>query len=71
MPRAIAMSRSSTAPSLVRRRFASGTWTKAVVSKNRANQVLACALVPHTNLVWGAGRSMAPSGSAAAGYRYG
>jgi hypothetical protein len=59
------------APAAVLHRSASGKWTNAVVSSNLANRVLACALVPNTARVWGAGKAAAPHGSAAAGYRYG
>ena len=62
---------SGTAPSQLRHRSARGTWTRAVVSRNPANQVLSCALVSGTTHAWGAGKSTAPGGSAAAGYRYG
>ena len=62
---------SGTAPSLVRERSSGGTWTRAVVSEKPANQILSCALVSGTTHVWGAGKSSAPGGSAAAGYRYG
>ena len=58
-------------PSAVRDRSASGTWSKAVVSSNAADEVLACGLVPGTARTWGAGKAAAPLGSAAAAYRYG
>jgi hypothetical protein len=60
-----------TSPSAVLDRSANGTWRKGRVSRNAANQVLACALVPGTVRAWGAGKSVAPSGSAAAAYRTG
>lgn len=66
-----AVANSGFAPAAVLHRSASGKWTNAVVSSNLANRVLACALVPNTARVWGAGRAAAPHGSAAAGYRYG
>ena len=62
---------SSTAPSVVRNRSAGGSWSTARVSRNAANQVLACALVPGTVRAWGAGKATAPHGSAAAAYRTG
>jgi hypothetical protein len=62
---------SGTAPSVVRERSAAGVWTKALVSQNAADQIVACALVPGTKRAWGAGRADAPSGTAAAGYRTG
>jgi hypothetical protein len=62
---------SGQSPSVVRDRSGSGTWTKAVVSSNAADEVLACALVPGTARTWGAGKVAAPLGSAAAAYRYG
>jgi hypothetical protein len=58
-------------PSFVRNRSAGGTWRMAKVSKNAANRVLACALVPGTVRAWGAGKASAPRGSAAAAYRTG
>ncbi len=60
-----------TAPSVVLNRSASGTWAKAKVSGNAADEVLACALVPGTVRAWGAGKAVAPQGSAAAAYRTG
>ena len=62
---------SGQSPSAVRDRSASGTWTKAVVSSNAADEVLACGLIPGTARTWGAGKAAAPLGSAAAAYRYG
>jgi hypothetical protein len=62
---------SGQSPSIVRDRSARGTWTKAVVSSNAANEILACGLVPGTARAWGAGQAAAPRGSAAAAYRYG
>jgi len=62
---------SGTAPSLVRRRAADGTWTRAVVSSKAADEILACALIRGTQRAWGAGQAAAPQGSAAAAYRYG
>jgi len=62
---------SGASPSLVRDRAAGGTWTRAVVSSKAANEVLACALVRGTQRAWGAGKAVAPHGSAAAAYRYG
>ena len=62
---------SGASPSLVRDRAADGTWTRAVVSSKAANAVLACALVRGTQRAWGAGKAVAPHGSAAAAYRYG
>jgi hypothetical protein len=60
-----------TAPSVVRERSATGSWTTALVSHNAANQILACALVAGTTRAWGAGNAVAPQGSAAAAYRTG
>jgi len=62
---------SGKAPSLVRRRAAGGTWTRAVVSAKAANEILACALIRGTASAWGAGKATAPQGSAAAVYRNG
>jgi hypothetical protein len=62
---------SGKSPSIMRERSFGGTWTTSVVSSNPANEVLSCGLVPNTTRVWGAGKSSAPHGSAAAGYRYG
>lgn len=58
-------------PSFVRNRSAGGTWRTAKVSRNAANRVMACALVPGTVRAWGAGKASAPRGSAAAAYRTG
>ncbi len=62
---------SGKSPSVVLDRTAAGTWHKSEVSSDPANEVLACALAPGTTTAWGAGRAVAPRGSAAAGYRYG
>ena len=62
---------SGQSPSAVRDRSASGTWTRAIVSSNAADEILACGLVPGTARTWGAGKAAAPLGSAAAAYRYG
>jgi hypothetical protein len=58
-------------PSVLLRRSASGAWSKATVSSDGADQVLACRLIPRTGGDWGAGVSTAPDGTAAAIYRYG
>ena len=58
-------------PSFVRNRSAGGTWRTAKVSRNAANRVMTCALVPGTVRAWGAGKASAPRGSAAAAYRTG
>jgi hypothetical protein len=41
------------------------------VHATSANEVLACAVVPGTSGVFGAGKSAAPAGSAAAVYGFG
>jgi hypothetical protein len=58
-------------PSSVYDRSAAGKWTAVAVSRTSANEVLDCALVPGTAAAWGAGKSAAPSGTAAAAYGYG
>lgn len=58
-------------PSVVLDRASSGTWTRAKVSSNAADKVLACGPLPGTQRTWGAGQAAAPSGTAAAAYRYG
>lgn len=60
-------------PSIVRQRSAAGSWTSATVSSSSANEVLACALVPGTRAVWGAGKAavLQGPGTAAAAYGYG
>jgi hypothetical protein len=57
--------------SSVLHRSAAGSWTSVPVSRTSANEVLGCALVPGTSAVWGAGKSAAPVGTAAAVYGYG
>ena len=46
-------------------------WSTSFVSRFRVNQVLACARVPGSDAVWGAGTSAARAGSAAAVYGFG
>jgi hypothetical protein len=58
-------------PSTVLDRSASGNWTSAPVSQTSANEVLGCALIPRSQAAWGAGKSAAPAGTAAAVYGYG
>jgi hypothetical protein len=58
-------------PSSVNERSAGGKWTAVPVSRTSANEVLGCALVPGTTAAWGAGKSAAPSSTAAAAYGYG
>ena len=62
---------SGSSPSAVLDRSAAGTWTKAVVSRNTVNKILACAPLAGTRRTWGAGQASAPHGTAAAAYRYG
>jgi hypothetical protein len=62
---------SGSSPSVVLDRASTGTWTRAKVSGNTADKVLACALLAGTQRTWGAGQAAAPSGTAAAAYRYG
>jgi hypothetical protein len=58
-------------PSVVYDRSASGTWTTAPVFRSSADEVLSCAAIPGTTSAWGAGKSAAPAGTAAAVYGYG
>ena len=58
-------------PSVVYDRSASGTWTTVPVGRSSANEVLGCAAIPGTKSAWGAGKSAAPAGTAAAVYGYG
>jgi hypothetical protein len=62
---------SGAGPSAVLDRSASGNWTSAPVSSTSANEVLGCAALPGTTSAWGAGKSSAPAGTAAAAYGYG
>jgi hypothetical protein len=62
---------SGSGPSVVYDRSASGHWTTAQVSNTSANEVLGCAAIPGTTSAWGAGKSAAPKGTAAAVYGYG
>jgi hypothetical protein len=50
---------------------ARGTWRSVPVSSTSADQVLACARLPGRTAIWGAGKSSAPAGSAAAAYGFG
>jgi hypothetical protein len=62
---------SGSGPSVVYDRSASGQWTTAPVYKTSADEVLGCAPIPGTTSAWGAGKSFAPTGTAAAVYGYG
>jgi hypothetical protein len=62
---------SSHGPSVLRERSATGHWTTATVSSSSADEVVACAWLPRSARVWGAGKSMAVQGSAAAIYGFG
>ena len=62
---------SGSGPSVMYDRSASGNWTTAPVSQTSANEVLGCASIPRTTSAWGAGKSAAPAGTAAAVYGYG
>lgn len=57
--------------SVMLHRSKSGTWTTAAVHATSADEVLACARVPGTQAVFGAGKAAAPAGSAAAVYGFG
>lgn len=52
-------------------RSAAHKWTSVPVSPTSADEVFACAPVPHTAATWGAGEAEAPAGSAAAVYGFG
>jgi hypothetical protein len=58
-------------PSVVLDRSARGSWTSVPLHETSADEVLACALVPGTKAAWGAGKSAAPAGAAAAVYGVG
>lgn len=58
-------------PSVLRERSALGRWTTATVSSSSADEVMDCARVPGTTAVWGAGKSTARPGTAAAVYGFG
>lgn len=62
---------SGASPTSVLDRSGAGSWTTAVVSANVANKVLSCAPLAGTQRTWAAGQAAAPSGTAAAAYRYG
>jgi len=57
--------------SVVLHRARHGAWTSVPVHATSSNEVLACALVPGTSAVFGAGKAAAPAGSAAAVYGFG
>jgi len=57
--------------SVVLHRSRHGAWTSVPVHATSADEVLACALVPGTSAVFGAGKAAAPAGSAAAVYGFG
>lgn len=58
-------------PSAVLDRSAAGHWSTAMVSATSANEVLACAHVTGRDATWGAGKAVAPKGTAAAAYGFG
>lgn len=60
-----------TSPSVVRHLSKSGHWSVARVSKNTADEVLACALVPGRRAAWGAGQAEGPEGKGTAAAAYG
>jgi hypothetical protein len=62
---------SRTGPSIIRQRSAAGRWSKATIGSSPADQVVACALVPGSASAWGAGKSSAIAGTAAAAYGHG
>jgi hypothetical protein len=57
--------------SSVLHRSAAHKWTSVPVSRTSADEVFACAVVPHSTATWGAGEADAPAGSAAAVYGFG
>jgi hypothetical protein len=60
-----------TGPSGVLDRSASGHWSTAKVASTSADEVLACTHIPGRNATWGAGKAVAPQGTAAAAYGFG
>ncbi len=58
-------------PSSAYDRGSHGNWTTAPVGRTSADEVLGCAAIPGTTSAWGAGKSQAPAGTAAAVYGYG
>lgn len=66
-----AVSNAGRGQSVVLHRSKHGDWTSVPVHATSANEVLACAVVPGTSAVFGAGKSAAPAGSAAAVYGFG
>lgn len=60
-----------TSQAIVRQRSAAGHWSTATVSPDATNHLFACALVPGTRAVWGAGQAAGLRGTAAAAYGIG
>jgi hypothetical protein len=57
--------------SVLRERSAAGRWTIAPIDSGSASQMLACAWIPGTGAAWGAGKTAAPTGTAATVYSTG